>query len=125
MRGKGNDRDGLGLRRLLELLCSLPAREHRQAQIHQDEIRFLASCRLDALLAVPGHDHLIAVLREAPAEHVDVVLVIFDVEDLRQMLSPLVPLSTPAATRRQARRDYAMISAAPSLPLLRGARARN
>ena len=66
---------------LLEPPRRLPAVQHRQAEVHQHQVRPLAPRGLDPLRAVRGDDHLEAVPPEPPDEHVDVVLVVLDVEN--------------------------------------------
>src|SRR5260370_39159967 len=81
VRGERDDRDVAGLRVVLEPPRRLPAVDHRHFQIHQDDVRALAQRQRTALLAVRRRHNLeIAQQLEPHLEHVDVVVVILDVE---------------------------------------------
>ena len=76
----------------LEMAGRVPAVDHRQAEVHQNQIRALALGGSDPLLAVMGDDHLEALSLEPSAQHVDVVFVVLDVQNLshRAALMPRV-----------------------------------
>ena len=84
-----DDGDGASPCRRLQPPRSLPAVQNRQTQVHEDERRRLAGGHGDALLAVPGHDDGEARPRQPAAEHVDVVVVVLDVQDLRHRGPPV------------------------------------
>src|SRR5262249_35802651 len=72
-----------GMSRVCGLLLSrrgFPAVDNRHFEVHQDDVRPLGSRHLAALLAVLRRQHLeIAEQLEPHLEHVDVVVVVFDV----------------------------------------------
>ena len=77
-----DDRDGARLRVGLEPARRLPAVDDRKLQVHEDQVRLLLGGHRAAALAVLRHQHLVLVGElEAHLEHVDVVVVVFDVED--------------------------------------------
>src|SRR5262245_57752454 len=83
MRRQTDDRDAARLRIALEPPGGFPAVDHRHLQIHQDDVRLLGRRGLAALLAVLRRQNLeIAEQLEPHLEHVEVVVVVFDVEDL-------------------------------------------
>src|SRR5262249_18311872 len=82
-RGQRDDRNVAGLRIALQAPRRLPAVDAGHLQIHQDQLRLLARRHLAALLAVLGGENLELVEQfEAHLEHIDIVVVVFDVKDL-------------------------------------------
>src|SRR5262245_18843848 len=81
MRGHVNDRDVAGLRILLETAHGLPAVKERHFEVHQNYVWVLGQCQLAALLAVLRSENFeIADPLKAHLEHIEVVVVVFDVE---------------------------------------------
>src|SRR5262249_57392112 len=85
--GQGDHRDGPGGGIGAELARRLPAVQHGEAHVHEDERGRLRTGLLDALPAVHRHHDLVAPLDEPAREHVTVHLVVLDEEDLRHHLS--------------------------------------
>src|SRR5262245_21807557 len=83
MRGERDDRNVARVRIALQAARGLPAVDARHFEIHQHDVRPLGGGHLATLLAVLGSEHLELVEQLEPhLEHVDVVVVVFDVEDL-------------------------------------------
>src|SRR6266436_10444045 len=81
MRGHADDRDVPGLRIVLETPHSFPTVVVRHFEVHQDHVRVLARGQTAALLAVLRCENLKAAAQlEARLEHVQVVVVVFDVK---------------------------------------------
>src|SRR5262245_23250839 len=81
MCGHADDRDVSGLRILLEASHGLPAVNDRHFEVHQNYVRMLRQGQLEAFLALLRRENLeIAVPLKAHLEHVEVVVVVFDVE---------------------------------------------
>ena len=66
----------------LEASRRLPAVQDRKSEVHQDQIWTLIVGNGEPLLTIQGHDDLEAGALEARLKHIDVVLVVFDIEDL-------------------------------------------
>src|SRR5262245_55937172 len=83
MRGERNDRNVTRVRIALEAARGLPAVDARHFKVHQHDVRPLGGGHLAALLAILGGEHLELVGELEPhLEHVDVVVVVFDVENV-------------------------------------------
>src|SRR6266550_4370203 len=81
VRGQNDDRDVAGLRIALQSPCGFPAVDDGHFEIHQDDIGALADRHLAPLLAVLRRQNLeIAEQLEPHLEHIDVVVVVFDVK---------------------------------------------
>src|SRR6516165_9018861 len=81
VRGERNDRDAAGLWIVLQSSRRLPAVDYRHFEIHQDDVGALAQRHRAALFAVRRRYNLeLAQELEPHLEHVDVVLVVLDVE---------------------------------------------
>src|SRR5262249_12553715 len=81
VRGEGDDWDVASLRIAFEPLRSFPAVDHWHFQVHQDDIRALTDRHCAALLAIFRRQHLeVAQQLEPHLEHVNVVVVVFDVK---------------------------------------------
>jgi hypothetical protein len=81
MRGHADDRDVLGLRIVLETPHGFPTIVVRHFKVHQNHVRVLGRGQSVALLAVPRCENLEAAAQlESRLEHVQVVVVVFDVE---------------------------------------------
>src|SRR5437868_7051439 len=81
VRGQNDDRDVTGLRIALEPPRGLPAIDDGHFEVHQDDVRLLGSRHLAPFLAVLRRKHLeIAEQLEPHLEHIDVVVVVFDVK---------------------------------------------
>src|SRR5215471_3221570 len=81
MRGHANDRNVPGLRIVLETPHGFPTVVVRHFEVHQDHVRVLVRGQTAALLAVLRCENLEAAAQlEARLEHVQVVVVVFDVE---------------------------------------------
>src|SRR5215831_6896455 len=81
VRGERNDRDAARLWIVLQSSRRLPAVDYRHFEIHQDDVGALAQRHRAALLAVRRRYNLeIAQELEPHLEHVDVVLVVLDVQ---------------------------------------------
>src|SRR5262245_20644657 len=81
MRGHADDRDVPGLRIVLETPHGFPTIVVRYFEVHQDHVRVLGRGQPAALLAVLRCENLEAAAQlEARLEHVQVVVVVFDVE---------------------------------------------
>jgi hypothetical protein len=69
------------MRILLKALHRLPAVNDRHFKVHQNDVRVLGQGQLAALLAVLSRENLeIADPLKAHLEHVEVVIIVFDVE---------------------------------------------
>src|SRR5690606_18152445 len=80
MGGEGDDRNGLRLRAGFQQARRLPPVHDRQAEVHQDQCRPLAPCRLDPGGAILGGHHLEAFAFEAARPHGAIVLIVVDIE---------------------------------------------
>src|SRR2546423_711673 len=81
VRRQNDDRDVAGLRIALQSPCGFPAVNDRHFEVHQDDVRPLDRRHLAALLAVLRRQNLeIAEQLEPHLEHIDVVVVVFDVK---------------------------------------------
>ena len=81
MRGHADDRDAPGLRIALETPHGFPTIVVRHFEVHQDHVWVLGRGQPAALLAVLRCENLEAAAQlEARLEHVQVVVVVFDVE---------------------------------------------
>src|SRR5215471_12150723 len=81
MRGHANDWNVPGLRIVLETPHGFPTVVVRHLEVHQDHIRVLSRGQPAALLAVLRCENLEAAAQfEARLEHVQIVVVVFDVE---------------------------------------------
>ena len=81
MRGHADDRDVPGLRIVLETPHGFPTIVVRHFEVHQDHVRVLGRSQPAACLAVLSCENLeVAAELEARPEHVQVVVVVFDVE---------------------------------------------
>src|SRR6266487_786210 len=98
MGGERDDRDVARLRVVLQSPRRLPAVDHRHFQIHQDDVRALAQRHRAALLAVLRRHNLeIAQQLEPHLEHIDVVVVVLDVEHFGHDAAS-IPLSRAVAS---------------------------
>src|ERR1700741_891547 len=61
---------------------SFPAIEHRQAEIHEDHVGLLADREFYATGTVARDHYGVALTLEAALKHVDVVLIVFDIQNL-------------------------------------------
>src|SRR5262245_59193074 len=83
MCGKSDNRDIACCLTALQPPRGFPAVDHRHFEVHQDEIRLLRCRHLAALLAVLRRQHFeVAEQLEPHLEHVDVVIIVFDVQYL-------------------------------------------
>src|SRR5262245_49797316 len=83
MCGESYDRDIARCLTALQPPRSFPSIDHRHFEVHQDEIRLLRCGHLAALFAVLRRQHLeVAEQLEPHLEHVDVVIIVFDIENL-------------------------------------------
>src|SRR5262249_22515381 len=106
-----HDRDVLGLRIVLETPDGFPTIVVRHFEIHQDHVRVLGRGQLAALLAVLRCENLEAAMQlEARLEHVQVVVVVFDVEHFGHVAASV--LLTAALITRSLRRRGRAASAA-------------
>src|SRR5262249_5413426 len=81
MRGERDDRDVAGLRIVLEPPRRLPAVDHRHLQIHQNDVGALGERHRAALLSVlRGHNLEVVQQLQPHLEHVDIVVVVLDVQ---------------------------------------------
>ena len=81
MRGHADDRDVPGLRIVLETPYGFPTIVVGHLEVHQDHVRVLGRSQPAACLAVLSCENLeVAAELEARPEHVQVVVVVFDVE---------------------------------------------
>src|SRR5262249_48937566 len=97
------DRNVARVRVALEAARGFPAVDARQFEVHQNDVRPLGGGHLASLLAVLGGEHLELVGELEPhLEHVDVVVVVFDVENLDHDAAPmaLTPAGWPCTSRR-------------------------
>ena len=83
VRRQRDDRDRLRCRIGFDLPGRFPAVEHRQAHVHENQVRGHGLGHLDALAAVHRHDDLVTLALETARQHVAVHLVVFDQEDFR------------------------------------------
>src|SRR5262249_27438343 len=82
VRGGGDDRNVTRGGIVLQPPRRLPAVDDRELEIHHDHVGLLGRGLGTSDLAVLGHQHLELVEQLEPhLEHVDVVVVVFDVED--------------------------------------------
>src|SRR5215471_8580138 len=80
--GRDHDDRDLAQRRLrLELTGGLVAVQHRQLDVHQNEIGMMAGCGGERLAAVLGLEHLVADIRQHVAEDAPVVFLVLHHED--------------------------------------------
>src|SRR5262245_48726167 len=86
MRGHADDRDVPGLRIVLKTPHGFPTIVVRHFEVHQDHVRVLGGGQPAALLAVLRRENLEAAAQlEASLEHVQVIVVVFDVEHFRHV----------------------------------------
>src|SRR5262245_9052949 len=94
MCGQSDDRNVLGLRVAFQTPRGFPAVNNRHFEVHQDNIRLLGRRYLAPFLAVLGRENLeIPKKLEPHFEHIDVVVVVFDIKHLDHEAAPL-PLRT-------------------------------
>src|SRR5262245_23949503 len=101
--GESYDRDIARCLTALQPPRSFPSIDHRHFEVHQDEIRLLNCSHLAALFAILRRQHLeVAEQLEPHLEHVDVVVVVFDIENLGHDAAsiPLVTGGGFCTTRR-------------------------
>src|SRR5712671_6767204 len=78
-----DDRDVARCRIALQPPCRFPTVHDRHFEVHEDDVRPFAGGHLAALLAILCHENLEIGLKLQPhLEHIDVVVVVFDVKDL-------------------------------------------
>src|SRR5262245_61125663 len=95
-----NDGDVAGLWVILDTSRSFPAVDDRQLLVHEDDVRSLADGHLASLLAVLRRENLeIALQLEPHLEHVDVVVVVFDVKHFDHDAAS-ISLSTAGTSQR-------------------------
>ena len=95
VRGQRDHRHAGGRGRGLQPARRLPAVDHGQAQVEQDQVGRLALRHQDRLHAVGGEQHLVALALQPPRQHVAVELVVLDKQDLgHAVLAP--PARRPA-----------------------------
>src|SRR5262245_37092857 len=82
VRGERDDRNAPRLRRAFQSPGRLPSIHDRETQIHEDQIRMLRIGECDALCAIGCGQDRVTEASETLFDHVDVVLVVFDVENL-------------------------------------------
>src|SRR5262245_6954383 len=83
MCGESDDRDIARCWTALQPPRGFPAVDHRHFEVHQDEIRLLRCSHLTALFAVLRRQHFeVAEQLEPHLEHVDVVVIVFDIKNL-------------------------------------------
>src|SRR6266699_1624626 len=98
VRGERDDRDVARLRVLLQSPRRLPAVDHRHFQIHQDDVRALGERHGAALLPVLRRHNLeITQQLEPHLEHIDVVVIVLDVEHFVHDAAS-IPLSRAVAS---------------------------
>src|SRR5438093_3191101 len=96
VRGQNDDRDVTGLRIALEPPRGFPAVDDGHFEVHQDDVRLLGSRHLAPFLAVLRRQNLeIAEQLEPHLEHIDVVVVVFDVKHFGHDAAS-IPLRTAA-----------------------------
>src|ERR1700730_867155 len=103
MCGQSDDGDAAGLRIALESPRGFPAIDNRHFEVHKDDIRPLERRQLAPLLAVLRRQHLeIAEQLKPHLEHIDVVLVVFDVKHFGHDADSMPPLTAArvSASRR-------------------------
>src|SRR3989440_2547299 len=94
VRGQNDDRDVTGLRIALQSSRGFPAVDDGHFEVHQDDVRLLGSRHLAPLLAILRRQNLeIAEQLEPHLEHIDVVVVVFDVKHFGHDAAP-IPLMT-------------------------------
>src|SRR3979409_2469948 len=94
MSGQSDHGDVLGFGIVLDPSRSFPAIDYGHFQVHQDDVRSLTKSHLAALLTVLRRQNLeIAQQLKPHFEHVDVVLVVFDVKHFDHDAAS-APLST-------------------------------
>src|SRR5262249_10025672 len=94
VRGERDHGDGARFGCSLEPARGFPAVDHREAQVHDDEIGLLGFRHLDPLCAVDRDQYGEAGARQPVPEHVDVVVVVLDVEDLHGLFLAANPVTS-------------------------------
>src|SRR5215469_11799578 len=90
MCGQGDDGNVLGLRVAFQTPRRFPAVNNRHFEVHQDNIRLFGRRHLAPFLAVLGRENLeIPKKLEPHFEHIDVVVVVFDIKHLDHDAAPL------------------------------------
>src|SRR5262245_35539517 len=94
MCGQSDDRNVLGLRVAFQTPRGFPAVNNGHFEVHQDNIRLLGRRHLAPFLAVRGRENLEIPKKLKPHfEHIDVVVVVFDIKHFDHDAAPL-PLRT-------------------------------
>src|SRR5262245_48118388 len=103
MCGESDNRDVARCWTALQPPRGFPTVDNGHFEVHQDEIRLLRCSHLAALFAVLRRQHFVVAEQLEPhLEHVDVVIVVFDIENLGHDAASIL-LTTgglPCATRR-------------------------
>ena len=119
MRRQGDDRHEARPRVRLELPRRLPAVQHGQAHVHQDQIGRFRLGQLHAALAVHRQHDLVAFALQPAREHVAVHLVVFDQENLGHGVVKSIRHDAGAFSRTP--RAFLLLSAQLLAPARRGA----
>src|SRR2546429_4326885 len=72
----------------------LPTVEHRQTQVHQNHVGLLGGRHGYGLCAIGGDEHRVPCSRQPALQHVDIVLIVLDVQDFHSL--PPSSRSAPA-----------------------------
>src|SRR5262245_23374937 len=98
MCGQSDDGNVLGLRVAFQAPRGFPAVNDRHFEVHQDNIRLLGRRHPAAFLAVLGRENLEIPKKLKPHfEHIDVVVVVFDIKHFDHDAAPL-PLRLPVCS---------------------------
>src|SRR6516225_7204824 len=90
MGGQGDDGNVLGLRVVFQTPGGFPAINDRHFEVHQDNIRLLGRRHLASFLTVRGRENLEIPKKLKPHfEHIDVVVVVFDIKHFDHDAAPL------------------------------------
>src|SRR6516164_9214259 len=106
IRGHADDRNVSGLRIFLQASHRFPTVDNWHFKVHQNYVRMLGYSQLAALLAVLRHENLeIADPLKARLEHVEVVVIVFDIQHFSHDVAS-VSLMTPALVGERGRRQH-------------------
>src|SRR5262245_44934262 len=81
MRGERNHRNAAGYRGRLEPPSRFPTIKNRYAQIHDDECRHIPRGTNESLFTVGRHNHLMTLTAQARRKHINVVIIVLDIEN--------------------------------------------
>src|SRR5581483_10121783 len=88
VRAESDDGYGAKFRNILYSASRIPATQHGEAEIHQNDVRMVAFRRLNTLQPVFSEGNLPAASDQASREHIAIQFVVFYEQDPRHCVVP-------------------------------------